>query len=88
MFGTLPAYGFFIRHVKNLTLNDVQTHYEKPDARPAIVMQDVKAADLFRVTAQHESDAKPLVLKNVTGLTTRFSPGIPDSSGEQPAARQ
>jgi len=75
-----------VRHVKNLTLNDVQTHFEKPDARPALVLQDVKGADLFRVAAEHGADVKPLVVKDVTGLTTRFSPGIPDSSGEQPAA--
>jgi polygalacturonase len=42
MFGTLPAYGFFVRHARNITLRDVRVGYEKPDARPAIVLRDVE----------------------------------------------
>jgi polygalacturonase len=86
MFGETPSYGFFVRHVKNLTLNDVQVRPEKPDARPPLVLQDVKGADLFRVTAPHAEGTKPLVLKDVTGLTARFCPGIPDTNNEQSAA--
>ena len=42
MFGwSLPAYGLYVRHVKNLTLDNVQFTLEKPDARPAIWLEDV-----------------------------------------------
>src|SRR5258707_1007888 len=41
MFGELPAYGFFIRHVKGLQMNDVEVSYIRDDARPAFVMNDV-----------------------------------------------
>lgn len=40
-FGTMPAYGFFLRHIHGITLNNIQLHPLTPDARPAFVLQDV-----------------------------------------------
>ena len=40
MFGTLPAYGFFIRHARGVVLDNVVVKYEKLDTRPAIVLRD------------------------------------------------
>ena len=40
-FGPMPAYGFFIRHVHGITLENIQLHTATPDARPAFVLQDV-----------------------------------------------
>lgn len=42
MFGTLPAYGFFCRHVDGLTMSDVILEVMTPDARPALVYDDVE----------------------------------------------
>jgi len=36
MFGTLPAWGFFCRHVAGLTLRNLDLAVDAPDARPAI----------------------------------------------------
>src|SRR5207248_2312253 len=41
MFGTMPAYGFFVRHVKGIEFRDVEVSALKEDARPAFVFQDV-----------------------------------------------
>jgi polygalacturonase len=42
MFGaSLPAYGFYVRHVRNLTVDDIQLHLLNPDQRPALVFEDV-----------------------------------------------
>ena len=41
MFGVLPAYGFYCRHVDGLTFRDVDLGYDKPDQRPALVCGDV-----------------------------------------------
>ena len=41
MFGALPAYGLYCRHVKNLRLLDVQVSCEHEDLRPALVCEDV-----------------------------------------------
>jgi hypothetical protein len=41
MFGVLPAYGFYCRHVKNLRLLDTQVAFEHEELRPALVCEDV-----------------------------------------------
>lgn len=42
MFGVLPAYGFFIRHAKNVRLRDVELSCATPDPRPPIVTVNVE----------------------------------------------
>ena len=42
MFGELPAWGFFFRHVDGLTLRNVDLVYAKKDFRSPIVKDDVK----------------------------------------------
>ena len=37
----MPASGFFIRHVKNISLTGCEFTTAKPDARPALYMNDV-----------------------------------------------
>jgi polygalacturonase len=41
MFGRLPAYGFYCRHARNIRLDRVETASLAPDARPAMVCDDV-----------------------------------------------
>mgnify|MGYP002381304584 CR=1 FL=1 len=41
MFGTLPAYGLYVRHADGLTLRGVQVFAEAPDARPPLALKDV-----------------------------------------------
>ena len=52
MFGDLPAYGFFIRHVKGLLMSDVEVSYLSPDLRPAFWLSDVKDVEFIHVKAQ------------------------------------
>jgi polygalacturonase len=42
MFGELPAYGFYARHVSGLRFSNVRLRTAKPDRRRAIVVEDVK----------------------------------------------
>lgn len=44
MFGRLPAYGFYCRHIKGLKLLNVQLQWDKPDRRHALVLDDVEDA--------------------------------------------
>jgi hypothetical protein len=46
MFGTLPAYGIYLRHVKGLTFEDVTLDTAAPDLRPALVGDDVEDLEL------------------------------------------
>ncbi len=42
MFGVLPAYGFYCRHVRHLKFHDVQLTTTIPDQRPSLVCDDVE----------------------------------------------
>jgi hypothetical protein len=46
MFGILPAYGFFCRHVRNIRFDGVETSFADPDERPALVCHDVRQLGL------------------------------------------
>lgn len=79
MFGpVLPSHGFFIRHAKNIHLNNVEVVSAEEDARPAFVLQDVRGADFFRVKAQHAPDAPTFALKNVADFSLAQSRPLPD----------
>ena len=51
MFGVLPAYGFYCRHASNLSFTDVQVSFEKTDARPAVVCDDVEQLEVTHLVA-------------------------------------
>jgi len=55
MFGELPASGFFVRHVHNLEMSNVEIATINRDARPAIWMRDVVGADCFRLRVPQTS---------------------------------
>ena len=46
MFGELPAYGFYLRHIENVIFKNVRMKLKDSDYRPAIVMDDVDNAVL------------------------------------------
>ena len=42
MFGTIPASGFYVRHARNITFNNVNFHFMNPDGRPLYVTDDAE----------------------------------------------
>jgi polygalacturonase len=65
MFGAMPSHGFFLRHVKNISVNNVEICSLKEDARPAFVLEDVQSADFFRIRTPHTANVPTFVLTNV-----------------------
>jgi polygalacturonase len=66
MFGELPAYGLFCRHAETLVLDNVHFHLEKPDARPALILDRVEDVELRALSAAPPSGDEPAVaLQNV-----------------------
>jgi hypothetical protein len=41
MFGVMPAWGLYMRHVRGVVLRDVELHAMTADARPPVVTEDV-----------------------------------------------
>jgi polygalacturonase len=78
MFGVLPAYGFYVRHAKGITFDNVEVSFEKDDARPAFVLDDVKGIEFFRTNAELSSGAKTFSLRNVSNFSLSQSRTVED----------
>jgi hypothetical protein len=78
-FGVLPAYGFFIRHARNIELNNVQISYLGNETRPAFVLDDVKGIELRNVKAQPVKGTSMFVLRKVEDFDLKDSKGIADT---------
>ncbi len=82
-FGTTPSHGFYIRHVKNIDISNVEICPVKSDARPAFVLNDVEGADFFRIKAPAVPDVPMFVLDKVTDFTVARSKPAPDTDLKQ-----
>jgi polygalacturonase len=82
-FGKMPAYGFFIRHVKDLRIHDVTISFMSPEHRPAFILDDVDGSDWRQVRAQKPADAPLFVLKNIKDLTISRTAGVKDMHLDQ-----
>ena len=67
MFGTLPAYGFYVRHAEGLTMRNVQVRWEEPDARPAAIFDEVRDLDIDGFQPEGVAAQPALWLNNVVG---------------------
>lgn len=60
IFGKLPAYGFFIRHVKGVSLRNMDLSFQKPDQRPALICDDVQDLNIAGLRAQAAAETPSL----------------------------
>jgi len=80
--GTMPSWGMFARHVKNLTLDRVELRTAAPDFRPAIMMDDATDVTFSSVKFPQVAGVPPFTLRGVHAFTTRFCPALPDKTVE------
>lgn len=78
-FGVIPAYGFFIRHVKNLVMQDVTISFLNDDYRPPFILDDVKGAAFRYIKAQKMQEAPFFVLNKVEDFMIQNSEGLKDA---------
>jgi polygalacturonase len=79
MFGEIPAYGFFIRHAKNIALSNIEVNYLQEDQRPPFVLNDVQGADFFNVKAQHDPGVAVFALQDVSDFSAYQCRDVPDT---------
>jgi hypothetical protein len=65
MFGRLPAYAFYCRHVEGLTLRNLQTSFENAEVRPALVGEDLRRMELASVCMSANDGSTVLRLNGV-----------------------
>ncbi|MGN6247384.1 MAG: rhamnogalacturonidase [Ginsengibacter sp.] len=76
---TMPSYGFYIRHVKDLKMHDVQVSYLKDDYRPPFILDDVKGAILYDIQAEKNSATSSFILKNVKDIHISQTKNVKDT---------
>lgn len=83
MFGPLPANGFFVRHVRNIELSNVEIATETADARAALYLDDVDGADLFRLRFPQRKDSGQLRLRSVSDFRLFGCQHYADTAGSR-----
>jgi polygalacturonase len=79
MFGPMPAYGFYFRHVKGLQASNVEVRTVKQDDRPAFVLDDVEHADFIHVNTQTGAGGRAFTLNNVKDFNVYLSRPLPET---------
>lgn len=78
MFGKIPAYAFFVRHVKGLEMRDVEVSFVKEEQRPVIALEDVAGANFDNVKAKRTEGVPFFVLRKVSDFSSRGATGVAD----------
>ncbi len=60
MFGVLPAYGIYARHVRDVALQNVRFDLADPDLRPAILFEDAEGLEIAGFQAASDP-SQPLI---------------------------
>ena len=76
MFGDMPSQGFYLRHVKNVSLSGIEISAINDDARPAFIFQNVEQADLFHLKAP--ANAPVLELHDCKEINALWVRGLKD----------
>lgn len=66
--GGPPAYGMYARNVKGLSLQNVRFEYDEPDARPAIIFDNVQDATINGLSAKGSVESELLRFINSTDV--------------------
>jgi polygalacturonase len=72
--GTLPAYGVYARHVKDLELANITTSFRTNDLRPAIICSDVNGLEIDNFKPQVADGVAASKFEGVSDLVIRNSP--------------
>lgn len=75
--GTLPAYGIYARHVRNLELANIRVDFKANDLRPAASFADVQGLEIDNFKPQVAEGVPAAVFAdNVGGIVIRNSPAL------------
>jgi len=66
MFGELPAWAFYVRHVEGLTMKNISVKVLNKDYRPAFVFDDVSGLQMENVAIEEDDSGAQIILKNVS----------------------
>ncbi|WP_035644301.1 glycoside hydrolase family 28 protein [Flavobacterium sp. ASV13] len=65
MFGELPSFGFYVRHVNGIEMKNIKVVHEKEDFRPAFVFDDVKGLLMEKIDVPSDK-INQIIFKDVS----------------------
>jgi hypothetical protein len=71
VWGNLPCYGLFVRHVKDIEMLNCTLKSEQPDPRPAVIAVDVDNLVVAGLQANKPNSGKMLLRKAVKKSTVK-----------------
>lgn len=83
-YGVLPSYGFFIRNVDGIQLQNINLHLLSDDQRPAIFLDNVKNAAFRFVNAPGQNGIPNINIRNAENVNIFQSFDIKDSALKNP----
>lgn len=70
MFGELPSWGFYVRHVKGLTMKNIRLKVQEHDFRPAFVFDDVHGLKMENINVEGKTEGNQVVFRKVENQET------------------
>lgn len=68
MFGELPAWGFYVRHVEGLMMKNIKLSIDAPDYRPSLVFDNVREVTMQTLKITGDSKTTGIVLYQCKNL--------------------
>ncbi len=68
MFGELPAWGLYVRHMDGLIMKNIRLRIEAPDYRPGIVFDDVHDLDMESVFIDGDRKKNLIIMRNTSDV--------------------
>ena len=81
MFGDMPSQGFYLRHVKNIEISNVEIATMAEDVRPAFVLEAVEGADFFHIKTP--PNAPVIELRHSNAVNALWVRGVKDGAVDQ-----
>ncbi len=88
MFGTTPAHGFFLRHVKGIEMSGIKVECTGAEARPAFSLHDVHEADFRFMKLPVTQSSVNFALREVSGFSVFRSKPVADTEIERVEKRE
>ncbi|MFC0875644.1 glycoside hydrolase family 28 protein [Saccharicrinis sp. FJH2] len=82
-FGLIPSYGFFIRHVKNVKMHNINIYHTGNEKRPAILLDDVHGLYLTNSEFQQPENGESMHIMHSANIKIKGCENMRDTELEQ-----
>ncbi|MGM9478268.1 glycoside hydrolase family 28 protein [Pedobacter sp. GSP4] len=71
MFGELPSWGFYVRHVSGISFKNIRLNYRASDFRPAIIFDDVNTINIDGLRVEKGENPHQIIFKKTEKVSIK-----------------